>query len=79
MAFLVVLRQKKQKSIYMLYRLKLNKHTLVCVPSKTPKDEASLKKTIKEGLNFLKMSGFDMEEMSIENIDTTLKSYFLED
>ena len=78
MAFLVVLRQKMQKSIYMLYRLKLNKHTLVCVPSKTPKNEASLKKTIKEGLNFLKMSGFDMEEMSIENVDSTLKSYFME-
>ena len=79
MAFLVVLRQKQQKSIYMLYRLKLNKHTLVCVPSKTPKDEASLNKTIKAGLNFLKMSGFDMEELSIENLDSTLKSYFLED
>lgn len=78
MAFLVVLRQKQQKSIYMLYRLKLNKHTLVCVPSKTPMDEASLNKTIKEGLNFLKLSGFDMEELSIENLDSTLKGYFME-
>ena len=78
MAFLIVLRLKKQKKLYMLYRLKMNKHTLVCVPAKTPKDEASLEKSIKEGLNFLKMSGFEMDEMTEENIDSTLKTYFLE-
>lgn len=77
MAFMVVLRLGKQKKLYMLYRLKKDKHTLVCVPAKTLKDEASLKKAIKEGLKFLKMSGFEMEEMASENIDSTLGGYFL--
>ena len=77
MAFMVVLRLGKQKKLYMLYRLKKDKHTLVCVPAKTLKDEASLKKAIKEGLKFLKMSGFEMEEMAAENIDSTLGGYFL--
>ncbi len=35
MAFLVVLRLGKQKRLYMLYRLKQDKHTLVCVPSES--------------------------------------------
>jgi hypothetical protein len=39
-------------------------------------DEASLKKAIKEGLKFLKLSGFEMEEMAAENIDSTLSRYF---
>lgn len=78
MAFLVVLRLGKQKKLYMLYRLKLDKHTLVCVPAKTPEDETSLKKTINEALNFLKMSGFEMDEMAAENVDSTLSPYFLE-
>jgi hypothetical protein len=76
MAFIVVLRLEKQKNLYMLYRLKKDKHTLVCVPAETIKDEASLKKAIKEGLKFLKMSGFEMEEMAAENIDSTLSGYF---
>ncbi len=76
MAFMIVLRLEKQKKLYMLYRLKKDKHTLVCVPTKTIKDEASLKKAIKEGLKFLKMSGFEMEEMASENIDSTLSGYF---
>ncbi len=78
MAFLVVLHVKKQKQLYMLYRLKLSKHTLVCVPAKPLKDEASLKKAINEGLNFLKVSGFEMDEMAAENIDSTLTRYFLD-
>jgi len=78
MAFLVVLLLKKEKKLYMLYRLKLNKHTLVCVPAKAPQDEASLKKCIQDGLSFLKRSGFEMDEMIDENIDSTLRSYFLE-
>ena len=76
MAFMVVLRLGKQKKLYMLYRLKKDKHTLVCVPAKTLQDEASLKKAIKEGLKFLKLSGFEMEEMAAENIDSTLSRYF---
>lgn len=75
-AFMVVLRLEKQKKLYMLYRLKKDKHTLVCVPAKTLKDEASLKRAIKEGLKFLKLSGFEMEEMAIENIESTLSGYF---
>lgn len=77
MAFLVVLRVEKQKKLYMLYRLKQSKHTLVCVPATTPKDDLSLEKAIKEGLNFLKMSGFAMEAMSTEHIANTLGAYFL--
>ncbi len=79
MAFLVVLRLEKQKNLYLLYRLKKSKHTLVCVPVKTPKDEPSLAKAIKEGLNFLKISGFGMETISKDDIENTLRPYFLED
>lgn len=76
MAFLVVLETEMQKSLYMLYRLRQIKHTLVCVPSNIPDDEKSLQKTIAEGLKFLKRSGFDMVDMTTENIDSTLTSYF---
>ena len=79
MAFLVVLRLGKQKKLYMLYRLKNSKHTLICVPAKPIKDETSLKKAIKDGLKFLRMSGFEMLEMAAENVDGALGSYFLED
>ena len=77
MAFLVVVREGKRKKVYILYRLKMNKHTLVCVPAKTPKDEKSLKKAISEALKFLKMSGFEMDEMAPEHIESALKSYYL--
>ncbi|MDT8443231.1 MAG: hypothetical protein RQ722_02970 [Desulfuromonadales bacterium] len=76
MAFLVVLRLEKQKKLYLLYRLKQSKHTLVCVPAKTPKDEPSFKKATNEGLDFLRRSGFDMEAMSTEDIDSSLRTYF---
>ncbi len=79
MAFLVVLRLEKLKKLYLLYRLKQSKHTLVCVPAKTPKDDPSLKKAINEGLNFLRKSGFDMEAMSTEDIGSSLRTYFGED
>jgi chromosome segregation ATPase len=78
MAFMVVLRLGKQKKLFMLYRLKQNNHTLVCVPAKGPKDEASLQKAIKKGLDFLRKSGFEMDEMSSEHIESTLGRYFLE-
>jgi hypothetical protein len=77
-AFLVLLRLGKQKKIFMLYRLKKDKHTLVCVPVKKPKDEASLQKAIKKGLDFLRKSGFEMDEMSSEHVEKTLGGYFLE-
>ena len=78
MAFMVVLKQGKQKKLYLLYRLKQNKHTLICIPAKSPKDEASLQKAIKEGLDFLRKSGFEMDEMSAEHIESTLGTYCLE-
>lgn len=77
MAFLVVLRSGRQKRLYMLFRLKQDKHTLVLVPAKVLKDEAALQKAIAEGLKFLKLSGFQMEAMAVENIDSALGSYFL--
>jgi len=76
MAFLVVLGTGTQKQLYMLFRLKKNKHTLVYVPAKTPEDEASLQKAIADGLKYLKRSGFEMEEIAVENIDSALGSYF---
>jgi hypothetical protein len=78
MAFMVVLKQGKQKKLYLLYRLKKNKHTLICIPAKRPKDEASLQKAIKEGLDFLRKSGFEMDEMSADYIESTLGAYCLE-
>jgi len=75
MAFLVVLQLEKEKSLYMLYRLRQTKHTLVCVPANIPADEKSLRKILDEGLKFLERSGFDMEEMTAENIDSTLTNY----
>ena len=79
MAFLVVLRIEKQKQLYLLYRLKQSKHTLVCVPASPPKDEHALEQAVQEGLNFLKMSGFAMEVMAPEHLDSTLGGYFLAD
>jgi chromosome segregation ATPase len=76
-AFVALLRDGKQKKVYILYRLKTNKHTLVCVPAKKPKDEKSLEKAIKEAIAFLKTCGFEMEEMAPEHIDGALKSYFV--
>jgi hypothetical protein len=78
MALMVVLKQGKQKKLYLLYRLKQNKHTLICVPAKRPKDEGSLQKAIKEGLDFLRKSGFEMDEMAAEHIESTLGAYCLE-
>ncbi len=78
MVYLVALDLAGQKKLYLLYRLKKTKHTLVSVPASIPCDETSLQKTIAEGLNFLKKSGFEMEEIAAKNIASTLKSYFQE-
>ncbi len=78
MVYLVALDLAGQKKLYLLYRLKKTKHTLVSVPTSMPSDETSLQKTIAEGLNFLKKSGFEMEEIAAENIASALKSYFQE-
>lgn len=75
MAFMVVLKQGKQKNLYLLYRLKQNKHTLICIPANRPKNEDSLQKAIKKGLDFLRKSGFEMDEMTAEHIKSTLGTY----
>ena len=75
MAYMVVLKQGKQKKLYLLYRLKKNKHTLICIPAKRPKDEGSLQKAIKEGLDFLRKSGFEMDEMTAEHIESSLGAH----
>jgi len=77
MAFLVVLRIDNVKKLFMVYRLKQSKHTLICVPAAKPTNEAQLQKAIDEGLRFLKSSGFEMEEMPEEYISSSLGSYFL--
>ncbi len=78
MAFLVVLKVGKVKKLYMVFRLKQSKYTLVKVPTDVPKNEDDLKKAINEGLRFLKSSGFEMDEMPKEYIENTLGSLFLE-
>jgi len=79
MAFLIVLKQDNLKKMFMLFRLKQSKHTLVLVPAVPPANEAQLKKAIDEGLKFLKLSGFEMEEMPEEYISSSLGSYFLKE
>ena len=77
MAFLIVLRIDNKKKLFMVYRLKQSKHTLVCVPATLPANETELKKAIDEGLTFLQRSGFQMEKMPAEYISSSLGSYFL--
>ena len=79
MAFLVVLRIDNKKKLFMVYRLKQSKHTLVCVPATPPANETELKKAIDEGLTFLQRSGFQMEKMPEEYISSSLGSYFLKE
>lgn len=79
MAFLVVLRIDNKKKLFMVYRLKQSKHTLVCVPVTPPANETELKKAIDEGLTFLQRSGFQMEKMPEEYISSSLGSYFLKE
>jgi len=77
-AFLVVLKQGKQKQLYMVFNLKTNKHMLVCVPSKLPGDEAALNKLIGEGQKYLQMSGFELEKIPSADMDRVLGGYFLQ-
>jgi hypothetical protein len=77
MAFLVVLRIDNKKKLFMVYRLKQSKHTLVCVPATPPANETELKKAIDAGLTFLQRSGFQMEKMPEEYVSSSLGSYFL--
>lgn len=77
-AYLVVLKQGKQKQLYMLFNLKGLKHVLVCVPSSPPKDEATLAKLVGEGQKYLQMSGFDLEKLAVADIPKRLERYFQE-
>jgi len=75
-AYLVVLKQGKQKQLYTLFNLKGIKHVLVCVPSTPPKDEATLAKLVGEGQKYLQMSGFDLEKLAAADIPKRLEPYF---
>ena len=74
-AYLVVIKQGKQKQLHMLFNLKGIKHILVCVPATPPKDEASLNKLIGEGQKYLLMSGFDLEKLHADDIPKRLGHY----
>ncbi|NJC86914.1 MAG: hypothetical protein FIB02_00020 [Desulfuromonas sp.] len=76
-AFLVVLKQGKQKQLYMVFNLKSSKHVLVCVPSKPPTDEAALNKLVGEGQKYLQMSGFELEKIPPADMGHVLEGYFL--
>lgn len=76
-AFLVVLKQGKQKQLYMVFNLKASKHVLVCVPGKPPGDEAALNKLIGEGQKYLQMSGFELEKIKPDDVQRVLESYFI--
>jgi len=74
-AYLVVVKQGRQKQLYMLFNLKEIRHILVCVPANPPKDEASLGKLVGEGQKYLLMSGFDLEKLSSTDIPSRLGHY----
>lgn len=76
-AFLVVLKQGRQKHLYMVFNLKSSRHVLVCVPSKPPADEASLNMLIAEGQKYLQMSGFELEKIKPADVGRVLESYFV--
>jgi len=74
-AYLTVVKQGRQKQLFMLFNLKEIRHILVCVPANPPKDEASLGKLIGEGQKYLLMSGFDLEKLSSTDIPARLGHY----
>jgi hypothetical protein len=76
-AFLVVLKHGKQKQLVILFNLKGSKHTLVCVPSKSPADEAALDKAVGEGQKYLQMSGFELDKIAPPDVSRILGGYFL--
>lgn len=76
-AFLVVLKSGKQRQLVILFNLKGSKHTLVCVPSKVPADEAALSKAVDEGQKYLQMSGFELDKIAPSDISRILGGYFL--
>lgn len=75
-AYLVVIKQGKLKQLYILFNLRMNKHTLVCVPAKPPTDEASLTKALGEAMKYLRMSGFELDKIKPADIAHQLEHYF---
>ncbi len=78
-AFLVVVDQGEGKQLYMLFRLKKNQHTLVCVPADPPADDAAMQAAIKAGQQYLRLSGFELEEMATASVVEMLGPFFLDD
>jgi predicted nucleic acid-binding Zn-ribbon protein len=78
-AFLVVLKQGRQKRLYLLFNLKSSRHTLVCVPDQPPGDEAALNKQISEARSYLQISGFELEKIASREISALLGGYFLKE
>ena len=76
-AFLVVLKQGRQKRLYLLFNLKSSKHTLVCVPDQPPGDEAALNRQISEARTYLQSSGFELEQIAPGEVAALLGRYFL--
>jgi hypothetical protein len=78
-AFLVVLKQGRQKRLYLLFNLKSSKHTLVCVPDQPPGDEAALNRQISEARQYLQISGFELEKIVPGEVSALLGRYFLKE
>ncbi|MDT8440874.1 MAG: hypothetical protein RQ723_04350 [Desulfuromonadales bacterium] len=76
-AFMVVLKQNKQKRLYLLFNLKKDRHLLVCIPAAQPRSDAELKKTIEDGKRYLQLSGFEIEAVEPADLAGTLGSYVL--
>ena len=77
-AFLVVLKQGRQKRLYLLFNLKSSRHILVCVPGQPPADEAAFSRHVNEARKYLQVSGFELEKITAQEIPTVLGRYFLE-
>jgi hypothetical protein len=77
--FLVIVNSSGQKQLFMLFRLKKNNHTLVCVPNEPPTNDAAMKKAVQGAHKYLKLSGFELEELAPENVPGMLGSFFLGD
>jgi hypothetical protein len=75
-AFLVVLKQGRQKRLYVLFNLKSSKHILVCVPDQAPGDEAALNKQVSEARQYLQSSGFELEKIAPGEVAALLGGYF---
>jgi hypothetical protein len=78
-AYLAVLKEGRQKRLYFLFSLKKNRHTLVCIPSQRPEDDAALRKAVTEGQKYLKKSGFELEPIAADQIAGILGGYFQKD